>query len=558
MTAPPRRHPTHLLLAALATALAVAPAPGELAAQEENAPAVAESAAVADQAAVAGLTAAERRGKQIYVRGESASGSEVVALMGEAAIEVPASALPCAGCHGRDGRGRPEGGVDPSDLTWEALTRPYDVETTTGRTRGPYDTPKLKRAITLGIDASGNEIDAVMPRYRLTQEDATDLIAYIQKLGRDLDPGVTAERLTLGLLLPPAQGSFAAAGEAVRGVVDDWVEQINANGGFYSRQLAVRQLAQPADPAARAAAVDAFLDTESIFALVAPFLAGADAELADLAEERGIPMLGPLTLQPDESFPLNRQLFYLDGGAAAQGAALVENARGQVERPVPDDGGSAPKAALLHPSEGSFAGLAADLAERLTAAGFTVDDRTMPADGFTATAEEMKAAGVGDVFLIAPGNEEAAFLSAATGAGWSPRVHLLGSFAGPELLAGGDVLPGRLFVAFTSLPTDRSPAGLQRYHQKLGHAEDAPAPNATEIATYAALDLLAEGLRTIGRDVSREGLIEALEDVRDHPTGLLPPVSYGPNRRVGARGAWVLEVGPEGPVRAEWVEPPPG
>ena len=515
-------------------------------------------------AGATGLSDAERRGKGLYLTGESPSGAEVVALMGEAAVEVPASALPCAGCHGRDGRGRPEGGVDPSDLTWEALTRPYEVEMVTGRSRGPYDAAKLKRAITLGIDPSGNEIDAVMPRYRLTQQDAADLIAYIYKLGRDHDPGVAADRLTLGVLLPPEVGRFAAAGEAVKGVVAPWLAHLDAAGGVYSRRLEVRYLSQPVDPAARPAAVEAFLDAEPTFALVASFLAGAEGELTDLAERRGIPVIGPLTLAPDESFPLNRQVFYLDGGLPAQAAALAEAAKRRGE----DGGGdvsaatsaeaSGPRvAALLHPASGAFAGLADDLGERLTAAGFTVDRRPLPGGGFDATVAELRQTGVGDVFLIAPGDEETAFLAAAAAAGWSPRLHLLGSFAGPELLAGG-TLPGRRFVAFNSLPADRTPAGVKRYHERLGEDGDAAPPGATEIAAYTALDLLAEGLRAAGRDLSREGLIEALENLRDHPTGLLPPVSYGPNRRIGARGAWVLEVGPEGPVRAEWVEPPRG
>jgi cytochrome c553 len=47
------------------------------------------------------LTAQEQRGKAIYQRGVSSSGREIFALMGE--IEVPASVLTCAGCHGAKG-----------------------------------------------------------------------------------------------------------------------------------------------------------------------------------------------------------------------------------------------------------------------------------------------------------------------------------------------------------------------------------------------------------------------------------------------------------------------
>ena len=83
------------------------------------------------------LTPQEQRGRQIYRDGASPSGGEIVALLGDANIELPASSVPCASCHGRDGRGRPEGGVAPSDLRWESLTRPYGVTHPGGRTHPP-------------------------------------------------------------------------------------------------------------------------------------------------------------------------------------------------------------------------------------------------------------------------------------------------------------------------------------------------------------------------------------------------------------------------------------
>ena len=42
------------------------------------------------------LTVQEKRGKAFYLRGESASGQEITAMMGE--VDVPATTLTCAGC----------------------------------------------------------------------------------------------------------------------------------------------------------------------------------------------------------------------------------------------------------------------------------------------------------------------------------------------------------------------------------------------------------------------------------------------------------------------------
>src|ERR1700749_236871 len=55
------------------------------------------------------LNAQERRGRAIYLRGESTSGREISAMVGD--LDVPSSTVKCAGCHGAGGEGRKEGGV---------------------------------------------------------------------------------------------------------------------------------------------------------------------------------------------------------------------------------------------------------------------------------------------------------------------------------------------------------------------------------------------------------------------------------------------------------------
>jgi hypothetical protein len=46
----------------------------------------------------------------------------------------------------------------------------------------------------------------------------------------------------------------------------------------------------------------------------------------------------------------------------------------------------------------------------------------------------------------------------------------------------------------------------------------------------------------MGKDLSREKLIQVLEGLYEYRTGLIPAISYGPNRRVGAMGAYVITV----------------
>ncbi|MDP3460919.1 MAG: hypothetical protein Q8S09_16730, partial [Hyphomonas sp.] len=66
-----------------------------------------------------------------------------------------------------------------------------------------------------------------------------------------------------------------------------------------------------------------------------------------------------------------------------------------------------------------------------------------------------------------------------------------------------------------------------------------------EADAYSAAALLVEALMRTGRDVSREGLIETLEAVRGFEGGLTPPLTFGPNRHVGSRGAEIVRYDPK-------------
>ncbi|UJS17998.1 MAG: cytochrome c [Candidatus Jettenia sp.] len=135
------------------------------------------------------LTPQERQGKQIYLLGSSASGREITALLGNDTTEVPASALPCVSCHGYDGKGRPEGGVLPSDITGDFLMKPYGITHPNGRKHPPYTDRFLRQAIVKGIDPSGNKLSPVMPVYRFTREEVNNLIVYLKRLGKKRNRG---------------------------------------------------------------------------------------------------------------------------------------------------------------------------------------------------------------------------------------------------------------------------------------------------------------------------------------------------------------------------------
>jgi ABC-type branched-subunit amino acid transport system substrate-binding protein len=474
------------------------------------------------------------------VLGTGAQGSEVSAAM-----------LPCAGCHGRDGRGRPEGGVAPSDLTWDVLSRPYGVSRREGRSHPPYDVRTLKRAITLGVDAGGNPLQASMPRYRLDQRQAAALVAYIQTLGKEIDPGVTPGNLRLGVLLPPPPEDAA-----VRRALDAMAARVagagagsgSFSGGLYGRRLELRYLAAPA-PGAWAgdagadlrAAVERFVAAEQPFALVASNVAGGEAALAELTADLDLPIVGALTPAPRSGPPLAHFVFYLQPGLAEQARALVES--------VADGVGGVARHPGLLVAAGQAATLGAAAADELARTGLAGWSATYGTADRDLAARIVAARDAGVDALIFLGAEDDArdFLAGAATLDWHPRVYLLAALAAGAVLDAPPAFAGRLFLAAPSLPTDLTASGEDLLRQAgLAAPAEAAAPRATvyERQAVAAFEVLVEALTRCGRDLSRDRLVAALEGLHGFDTGLTPRLTFGPERHLGALGAYIVAYDP--------------
>ncbi len=247
------------------------------------------------------LTPQELRGRGIYRTGMSNSGTPVMAHLSENSNPVPASVLPCVSCHGRDGRGKDEGGVRPSNLQWSALTRPYAMETPGSRAHPPYTASTLMRAITMGIDSAKHPLRPPMPRYEMSRGDADDLVAYLRVAGSDRDPGVSDDALRIGVLLPPPGDERAVVQSTVSGYFAD----VNAKGGVFERRIEVD-----------------FTDTLSDrdFAVTAAYIIGREEQIGRKAAEMQLPVIAAFAAQGDDT---NRYLFELLAGLEEQSIALI-------------------------------------------------------------------------------------------------------------------------------------------------------------------------------------------------------------------------------------------
>jgi ABC-type branched-subunit amino acid transport system substrate-binding protein len=483
------------------------------------------------------LTPPEGRGKQIYVQGKGSSGREILAYLGASAIEVPGSAMPCANCHGRDGEGKPEGGIVPSDLRWESLTKPYGLATANGRKHPPYTERALELAITRGTDPAGNKLLDVMPRYQLSREDLTDLVVYMKRLGRYLDPGISESKIVIGTVCP-TRGALAEMGQAVKAVTTAYFDELNSQGGIYNRKFEVKFTETGDTPAATRANVERLIKEEQVFAMTAAFIAGSEKEIVPLMAQQEVPLIGPLTLYPQTDFPLNRQVFYLLSGIDGQARAMIHFAAKKPEL-------RAQHFSVVFPQNEINLRVVGAIRQQSQDEGLRepqVLDYAAGSFDVAGTIRQLRQTSSEIIVFLGASEDALAFMTAADKSQWHPTVFFPSASGGKEIFDAPIGFNGKLFFSFPTGPADQSAEGVKEF-RALADKYKLPTHHlAAQVSAYGAAKILVEALKRVGKDVSREKLIQALEGLYEYQTGLTPAITYGPNRRVGAMGAYIVAI----------------
>jgi hypothetical protein len=75
--------------------------------------------------------------------------------------------------------------MDAPDVRWSELTEAAHGDHDDGEPEmehPPYDEETFRRAVTRGLDPGGDALDSDMPRWRMSEADLDDLVAYLKTL----------------------------------------------------------------------------------------------------------------------------------------------------------------------------------------------------------------------------------------------------------------------------------------------------------------------------------------------------------------------------------------
>lgn len=175
-------------------------------------------------AGAAAAQSADQDARALFLRGEGAT-----AQLSSGMVSLPATAFPCANCHGRDAMGGREGTTRVPPIRWSDLAQATTL-------RPGYDADALARAVSEGVDPGARTLDQVMPRYRMPEQVLAALPAMLAAIEAEQQAGIGPDTLDL---IAPTDARTAAGFRAA-------LEDFDATGAAHGRKFRIVGADQPA------------------------------------------------------------------------------------------------------------------------------------------------------------------------------------------------------------------------------------------------------------------------------------------------------------------------
>ena len=508
-----------------------------------------------------------KAGERIYREGVLPSGEPVRAsTQGDLAVE--GAQLNCASCHRRSGFGSSEGAAYVPPVTGAALFREkgsngvdlfrrlfQEVQPARQRARlrdprprPTYTDESLAVALREGRDPAGRELDPLMPRYRLSDEDARHLAAYLKSLSAAPAPGVDASDIHFAAVVTEGVGP-----ERRRALLDvmrayfrwknaDTAGMLRRSGStvWYEEELpatyrgwVLHVWELKGAPATWPAQLDAYYVKRPVFALLGGAGEGSWQPVHDFCEREEVPCLFPDTDQPADTAEYT---LYLSGGLAVEAGALARHLR---ERVGPD---GAKRVVQVYRDAGGGAVLARALARGAPGLRERVirgSEKLTPAFWKELLEGERPSA----LVLWLDENDLLTLDSARPSADTLPEIYLsYGLLQEPPRRALRSFRDHIHLTYPYALPSPESPhayrvrawlraRGVARSHERL------------QLNTHFALSVADHSLMRLAGNFSRDYFVETVEQETETALnpGVFPRLSLGPGQRFASKGSYIVK-----------------
>ncbi|MBI2016425.1 MAG: ABC transporter substrate-binding protein [Candidatus Rokubacteria bacterium] len=329
-------------------------------------------------------------------------------------------------------------------------------------------------------------------------------------------------------------GPLAFTGEQMTKYgIDLYFKVVNDGGGIHGRRIRTVYYDDGYKPQEAVANTKKLVEQDRVFAIIAP--QGSPPVVATLGylEEQKVPMLFPY-----QSSPVTRGKKYVFQGMTVSDRSsvmMIDYLAGQRKYKR--------FAAIYQDDEYGKSFLAA-FEKDLGRHGLKLVASESVKRGVTdvsAQIAKLQAAKPDVTFLVLVPGPAAQALKERQKIGWTDTLMVsTGPLTDERYLAlAGEAAEGVEGLSLWPDPLTSELPGVKLYRQHMQKYFPKNEPNRYSIAGYFAGMLFAEGAKRAGRALTRDALIAALEGIKGFESGILAPLTIGPDHETQKQGFWV-------------------
>lgn len=364
------------------------------------------------------------------------------------------------------------------------------------------------------------------------------------------EEGVTDTEIKIGGIVD-LSGPIAFMGKGVSGGAATYFKMINDQGGIYGRKIVYLVEDDNYSPPKSVAAAKKLVGRDKVFCIFMVLGSAQSLAMYPTLERAGVPLIQPATQASQMAFPPKKYLFHADPNYITQAKIGIDYAIKELKM-------KDPKVAVIYqddePGQDWLKGVRESCnrykLQLVSEAAYkrgTVD--------FSSQVAKMKNAGAELVMMWTLIREPAGILKEAVKLQWRPVwITATPSTADVVLkLAGDSAFYGKGFfgTAILAYPWEMNPAAVQ--FMKVWPKYNKKPWGFYNWYGWGSAKMMVEGLRRAGKDVTREGLIKALETFTDFKTGVFGPITWRKDRRYGTQEC-VIQAPVKIPAGNKWVQ----
>ena len=357
------------------------------------------------------------------------------------------------------------------------------------------------------------------------------------------EDGVSADKIVFGQPAP-LDGPASALGLGMKMGLEAAFAEVNKAGGVKGRKLELKSIDDGYEPTKSIEAVKKLLEQDKVFAIAGPVGTPTSAATQPIATAAGAPFIGSFTgaeflREPHKPLVMNIR------------ASYFQETEAMVERLTKDLG--ATKIAIMYQDDAfgqaGLAGVKKALEKRqMPLAGEGTFERNTVA--VKTALLNIKKADPHAVIMISPYKPAAEFIKLAKQIKLDATFVNI-SFVGSDALAKelGPAGAGVVITQVVPFPRDAATPVVGRYHAALKATSPDAQPGFVSLEGYLVGRAIIAGLEKVDGDVTRKGLLEAVQKAGTLDLGGFK-LTYTPTSNRGSDQVFLTVIQPDGSFKA--------